>query len=370
MADFDKEAIAAEIKSKADDTGNEEELLASVTKNMEALGFDPKADEVVPEDEPVPDEDLEDVDDEEDDDLESEDEEDDESTPEDEDEEEVKDDDEVAKDEEAQDDPQLSDAYYRAAIHSGMDKEQITKFMETDSELALKTFGNLYESMNRTSQEFADLGRYKKQLAEKGTDAPEEKPGFAKIDTTDMRSEYGDVVADQFDKQQEQLAELFDKQSAVAPVVNSNDQQLQEQETKHATEQIEAFFNSADMAKYDETYGTVEKDDVEWTGLLPGAKMNRVMVIDSAIELMDGAAAAGRTISVPDAMERAHLLVTQPIRDKIIRDDIMKNVVKRSKGITLKPSSKVADAVEKSKGPKTDTEVEDNAATRLAKVFG
>jgi len=382
-ADFDKEAIAAEISKQASSSDNDDAAIAGAEAKMEALGFNPKADEIIPEDEPVPAEDLEDI---EDDEPESEVKEDDEPTPEDDDEEEAdKDEEEVAKDEEAQegaeqedeqkdeqkDEPQLSDAYYRAAIHSGMNEAEIKKFMGVDPDLALKTFGNLYESMNRTSQEFADLGRFKKEQAAKGADnAPENKSGFDKIDTTAMRTEFGDDVADQFDKQQEQLAALYDKQAAAAPVTSSSDRELQDERTKNAVEQVEVFFNSKDMAKYEQTYGITKKDDVEWTGLMPNARMNRVAVVDSAIELIDGAAVAGRVITVPEALERAHLMVTQPIRDKIIRDDIIGKVVKRSRSITLKPSGKVADSVDKSKGPKTASEVEDSAAARLAKVFG
>ena len=380
--DFDRDAIATEIKKQAgSETSDDADTIAKAAERMEALGFDPSADEVVPEDEDVPAEDLEEVpedsEDEEETEEEVETEEDTDPTPEDKNEEPADTDGgEVDKDEEAQKDseqeakPQLSDAYYRAAIHSGMTKEDVTNLMKVDSELALKTFGNLYESMNRTSQEFADLGRFKKQQANKSLEeAPVEKPGFAKIDTADMRAELGDNVADQFDAQQEQLAQLFKNQSKAAPVANSNDEKLLDANAKHASEQIETFFNSKDMAKYEQTYGVVEKTDTEWTGLLPSAKMNRIAVIDSAIELIEGAAVAGREVSVPEAMERAHLMVTQPIRDKIIREDIMGAVIKRSKGITLKPSKKVAGAVVKSNGPKTDVEVEENAAARLAKVF-
>jgi len=373
---FDKEAIAAEIRKQSEESGNDSDVEAKAAARMEALGFDPKADEVVPEDEPVPAEDLEDVDDKEDDDLESDDEEDDDSTPEDEDEEPADtDEEEGATDEEAQEDdeqkdgPQLSDAYYRAAIHSGMSDGDIANFMKVDPESALKTFGSLYETMNRSSQEFADLGRYKKEHADDKV-ATEDKPSFRKIDTTSMRAELGDEVADQFDAQQEQMAEVFNRQQQAAPVVNSDDQDLIDERTKNATQQIEAFFNTADMAKYEQTYGITEKGDTEWVSLMPNAQMNRIAVIDSAEQLIEGAAQLGREMSIDDALERAHLLVTQPIRDKIIRDDIMGKVVKRSKGITLKPSSKVADAVVKPKGPKTAAEVEDNAATRLAKMFG
>lgn len=376
--DFDKDAIAAEIKNQASDSTDDSDAIANAEKNMEALGFDPKADEVVPDGKPVPAEDLEDIDDddEKDDDLESDDKKDDDSTPEDDDDEPAdKDDEEVDKDEDAQkgdkqkDEPQLSDAYYRAAIHSGMSEEEIAKFYKTDPELALKTFGTLYESMNRTSQEFAKLGRFKKEQAAKGDEKPEEKPDFIKMDSTELRTEMGDAYADRFDKQQEQLAQLHDNMSKAAPVVNNNDQELLDQSTKHAVEQIEIFFNAPDMVKYEQTYGVTKKGDADWAGLMPSAMMNRQMVIDTAEQLLEGAAKLDMEMSIPDALERAHLLTTQPIRDKIIRDDIMAKVVKRSKGITLKPSDKVAGTVGKSKGPKTAEEIVDRAEARLDKVF-
>ena len=55
----------------------------------------------------------------------------------------------------------LPDAFHRAAEHDGWKPEDIKEFFEGNPERALVTFQNIYNSMNRASRDFANLGRRK-----------------------------------------------------------------------------------------------------------------------------------------------------------------------------------------------------------------
>jgi len=63
-------------------------------------------------------------------------------------------------------------------------------------------------------------------------------------------------------------------------------------------------------------------------------------------------------------------LVTEPIREKMVRRDIVSKLKKRSNSLSLRPASasKDVNATETTK-PKDEQGVIDNAAARLAKIF-
>jgi hypothetical protein len=378
--DFDKDAIAAEVKVQTEEADDEKDLLEKTEERLKVLDGDYVADESDDEEDSTPeDEDekpAEDAD-EEDDPTPHDDKKDEEDDVAKDDTEDDKDE-EAHKDEDQKDKPQISDAYYRAAIHNKYTDDDIVKLMKADPDLALRTFGQMHESMNRASQEFADIGRFKKQQAEKDAedkqkDKPADKPAYKKVDTTSIRAEHGDVLADLIDGQQNQIVSMQDQMNEQSVITtdaaSSHSKELSEEQDKHSAEQIESFFGSKDMAKYVSEYGAPEQGDTKWTTLMPAEMMNRVAVLERADELVVGAVALGREMPLAEALERAHLMVTEPIREKIIREDIMAKVVKRSKGISLKPSGRVAN-VEGDTGKKTTEKAIANASERLAKVFG
>jgi hypothetical protein len=125
------------------------------------------------------------------------------------------------------------------------------------------------------------------------------------------------------------------------------------------------------MKSYGEFYGDnkISLGEKNWDGLSDAQKQARWNVLGIAQDILVGAAAQGRNMDVPEALEKAHLIVSEPVRTKVVRNDLMAQVVKRSKGITLKPSSVVGqDADATNVGPLKPHQVEANAAGRLAKL--
>lgn len=378
----------------ADESKEELVVIASTAERMEKImGGDPAADVAIPDNEPVPAEDLKDVDNVDDDVDDDVDEDstpdddkgdvgdDDDSTPEDDDDDLVdKDGDDVDTDDDAheadeqKDTPQLSDAYHRAAIYSGMSEKDVEDFMVASPELAIKTFAKLHEGMNRASREFSNIGRYKKEQAAKPdneTADNESASNFEKVDLTKLREDFPEdnsliSVIEGMQGQMEKMdSQLKVKSTQPSTELDGEKAKLEAAKVQHISEQINDFFGAPDMQVYADVYGAVPKDAKDWGSLLPSEKMNRVAVIDQVEQLMIGAEELGGNMEVGDALQRAHLLVTEPVREKMIREDIMAKVVKRSKGITLKPSGKASAKAPAGK-PKTDGAVEANAAERLA----
>lgn len=374
---------------KNDPGKSEEEIQRAAEERMKILGGDPTADKVIEDDNELVD-DLEEVDEDE---VEEEEEEevddgdgdegdddsDDDPSPEDDDEKDDADKDESddtdGDNDEADDsdevDPQLTDAYYRAAVHAGYEEQEIVDFMKANPELAIKTFAKMHDQMNSVSNEYANIGRYKKEQANKATpDKPDDKPGFQKIDLEKLRTDDPDnPLIDVMEQMQNQSEALFDELAKRPTETNSqlatDQQKLEDDKTAILGQKIDSFFKAPNMKQYAGTYGVLVKGATDWTGLMPSEKMNRVAVIEQVQELISGAKVLGKDMDVEDALDRAHLLVTQPIREKMIRKDIMDKVKKRSKSMTLKPNSKSSPANTGKKKAKTENDVIANTAERL-----
>lgn len=363
----------------------EEELIAKTDERMKDAmsGESPTEDDIDDDDLDLDDKDDDDIDtddDGKDGDDKDDDKDDDDSTSDDDDDDDDKDDDD-AKDDGADDDKEvkLSDAYYRAATNSGMTKDEIVDFMAASPKLAVKTFAKMHENMNSTSQQFAEFGRARKKAetddaANNSGDSTGKKSTYKKIDTVKIRDENPDStdLVDLIDAMQEQNKTMHDQMTELrkAPVQHRDaaaEKLLKDQEQLIGT-QIDAFFSDPSLKPFEGTYGVTAKDSHDWSNLMPSEKVNRVAVIEQVEQLMEGAKALGQDMDVVEALGRAHLLVTQPVQEKMIREDIMKKVRKKSKGITLKPSSSKSSAASKDNKPKTDDDVVANAKKRLEKI--
>ena len=374
---------------KNDPGKSDKEIQEAAEERMKFLGGDPKADKVIEDDNDLvedleevdEDEVEEEVDDNEADEEDNDEEDDDEASPEDDEEDNADTDERDDTDEDSdeandsdEEDPQLTDAYYRAAVHAGYEEQEIVDFMKANPELAIKTFAKMHDQMNSVSSEFANIGRYKKEQANKATpDKPDDKPGFKKIDLESLRADDPDnPLIDVMEQMQNQSEALFNELEKRPTETNSqlatDQQKLEDDKTAVLGEKIDSFFKAPNMKQYAGTYGVLAKGATDWTGLMPSEKMNRVAVIEQVQELISGAKVLGKDMDVEDALERAHLLTTQPIREKMIRKDIMDKVKKRSKSMTLKPNSKSSPANTGKKKAKTENDVIANTADRLAAI--
>lgn len=279
--------------------------------------------------------------------------------------------------------PPLSDAYVRAAIHNGWTEKDIEDAYEANPELTIRTLGKNYEAVNRSSREFASHGRAAKAAAEAPVVKPEEKatekkPEFKGIDLASLEAEYkDDPILGVIKAQNEQSKQLFDTvqelkaagsaRTADQPSDTSHTESLAiARETAAIQQQIEGFFVSGEAKDYDDFYGKLPKDATDWKALTPGQQMNRWGVVEMMDQMLYGAKAQGREMKVDEAMRLAHLSVTEPIREKVIRKELMAKIEKRAKSLSLKPS---ASAKAESTKPETQQELVDVTQRRLNKVF-
>ena len=288
---------------------------------------------------------------------------------------------EKGKEAEEKEIPPLSDAYYRAAVHRGWKEEDIKDFYESSPELCVKTLGNIYEALNRSSKEFASLGRIHKEQMAQAAQQPakpvveEAVSEFKGIDFKALEnSDLDESTIAAFKAINEQNRLSFEAQKKTKPAQETvqpsgfTPQQIQttNREAAALEQQIEGFFTGS-VKGYEDFYGVVPKSATDWEMLSPGQRMNRWTTIQMMDELMAGAVAYGREITVDEALQRAHLSVSESEREKVIREELKSKLTKRGKSLTLKPSGS---AKVKGSQPKTDEDLETVTQARLNKLFG
>ena len=259
--------------------------------------------------------------------------------------------------------PAIPDSHYRAALHMGWKPEEIGDLYDKSPDLALKALAKCYEQVNAASKQLGELGQRARQLQDRSqTAAPQASRKEAAIKKLKEKYEDDPII--------DILGELLPDTQAIpeikgfksqTPAPPNIDQEIA------VRQQINTFFGADEMDVYDDFYGKTTQTEA-WDMLTPGQRANRIEVCNRAQNILDGAALAGMSISVAEALERAHLEVAAPMVEQFVRERIVKSVWKRAAGVTLKPSG--------SKTPESKTGVynKEQAITdvgaEIKKVFG
>jgi len=275
----------------------------------------------------------------------------------------------------------LPEAYVRCAMAYGWKtREDVLKFYNQDPAMAVSTLSNLYAARNKASGEFAAIGR---QHAEEKKTQQSTDSDAVKVPTIDVES-----LKQQFGEEAGPLISLIESQNAVIKKLNSKDGVTEplrgktipgrgkaSVEETMIEQQLDTFFESDNMKPYEKVYGKLEIGQT-WDDLSPGQRMHRWKVMEQADQIAGGAnQLQGRDVSLAEALERAHLIVTHKYRDKIVVDGIKAKVIKRQKGLTLDPakSRRKSNAMQNDTGvtgKRTKSQIEAAVAQRMRKAFG
>ncbi len=274
----------------------------------------------------------------------------------------------------AGDESKLTQAEIRAAIHCKWSEDDIKELAKVNPVLAKKTCAKFLESTNDLSKKFSELGKaqvVKKEPEPKTATELEQKPEKKTIDFAALEKEYTDDpivgVLKQVVEQNNTLAGEVETLRSSGSLNESKVDNAQVQEDAAIAQQIDGFFNRPDITEYEDVYGKVEKDSKDWDDLTQGQAKKRWSLVEQANLILLGAQQQGMEMPMDEAFERAHLLVTEDVREQTIRKQIKAKAVKRAKSITFEPNSstKVAGS-----GNKTKTEIEAKAGQDLQKCFG
>jgi hypothetical protein len=129
-----------------------------------------------------------------------------------------------------------------------------------------------------------------------------------------------------------------------------------------------------DLVRQEATTGfeAVRKDFGDFYGpengtLSEGQRAARSQVASIADQIRAGAKAAGKSVSVKDAIARAHAIVTHDMRQTAARKEIVGQVQRRAKAVTAKPTQRQA----RPSGERSDKAGEDAARAKMLELgFG
>ena len=272
----------------------------------------------------------------------------------------------------------IPDAYVRAAIHNGMKPEDVDFLVKQDPKLALSTFTSMYNSVTNASKEWSQLGRAKveqeRAIAEADSRRVVEKsqhdvdPLIGKLKET-----YGD------DPLIEVVTKLLaDRPTPVTTAPVSQPADLYQTATARANAsanastdaRVNVFFGSNAMKPYEDFYGMMGLSQ-SFNDLSNGQQEHRLNVMQEAEYIMTGLRMRGIDLPVEQVLEKAHLVVTEPIREQVIRENLKKNAVTRKKAMTFRPSKskKTTNAVvDSQRKPQSRQELLSRVEQRLAGV--
>lgn len=237
----------------------------------------------------------------------------------------------------------LPDAYCRAAEHQGWKPEEIKEFFEATPELAIQTLGKIYESTNKLSNDFANLGRATLKPANKPADSQTVTDVDANkaIDLTALKEEYGadSAVVKTMEAMQ---ARLQTAPAAQPQTVQQTVQQPVQQPVQQIDSQIEImvnqFFTDPALQPYEEFYGKGK----DANALTIQQNNNRYAVLETADNIVVGAQTLGNRMTWEQAMDLAHMTVSASVHEQAARTELKAQIVKRAAGTTLKPAKSKA----------------------------
>ncbi len=274
---------------------------------------------------------------------------------------------------------QIPDLYVRAAKGNGWSDEDIEEFVKASPERALKTFENIYHTWNKASKEFAANGRVSRKPVEEVKPKEVAKLEYGGIDIRKLEKEFDldpavrkmlEGANDRDEKLTDTLNQLIGDRAAPAQDTSRVNRAVKGYDvaTEAAEEQmINGFFAADDMQHYNGFYGELRYGE-SWQNLPPTQQRNRYAVYEAADVMLAGAQMTGYPMQLTEALERAHLLITEGMREEEIRSDIKRKVTKRKNSIVFRPSdSKSKDTTGGGK-TKTKGQLEALVATAISKA--
>ena len=269
--------------------------------------------------------------------------------------------------------PTLPAAIRRSLRSYEWTDDEIDEAFKRDPEGFLPTASKIHATRVRETQEWAALGRARRD--EETAEAPAKAPSASDIKPDpNVVLPDGGVAPLDFDKlaldsgfDKETLIKAFgpvstviDAVNKILPVLNEGVETVNRNKQAEVARQVDQFFQSDDLTPYTEFYGK------SWDEASNEQIEQRNSVLELADHMIVGAGQHGRTLNAVDAMELAHHTVSSDVKDSVIRQKLAKQVEARRKSVTLKPTSKTTSSP--NEAPDRD-QVIANAAERLRAVF-
>ncbi len=269
----------------------------------------------------------------------------------------------------------LPASHIQTALRLGISEDKVKELFDKDPEFMISALGELHAGENKLSAQYAQMGRavHKNQLAEQKATAGDETPPKSFVDLEKLRS--------RFDSDDEEAATLIDGvvkplNDALVEMQKQMDQRVQpdgqpaynQQEERAIQSEVNNFFDNDQLKDFREYYGTVKAGEDPRTSLTGAQFKHRGDICSEGNLIRIGAEFSGQKLTISDVLQRAHLQLTEPMREEMIREEISSKIKKRAKGLSIKAGAKKVPKTPSSKDAGKQLEIVTKA--RLAKVFG
>lgn len=269
----------------------------------------------------------------------------------------------------------LPAAYIQTAVRLGMSEDKIKEDFDKNPETMISLLGELHKGENGLSARYSQIGRAikTKQVTDQKATTDDDTSSESFVDIKKLKA--------RFEEDDDEAATLIDGvikplNDALVKMQKQLDQRVQpsgqpayNREGELALQtQVNSFFDNDQLKEFQDYYGTVEPGEDPRKALTGTQFQHRHEVCKEGNFIRMGAEFSGEKLTVSDVLQRAHLQLTEPMREETIREKISSKIKKRAKSLSVKAGTKKVPKIPSSKDAGKQLEVTTKA--RLKKVFG
>jgi hypothetical protein len=271
----------------------------------------------------------------------------------------------------------LPAAHIQTALRLGMSEEEVKEHFDKDPKFMISALEKLHVGENNLSARYAQMGR---AIQEKDLGAAKAKNKGDDTGSSDALVDIEKLRA-KFDSDDDEMTALIDgvikplndalvdlkKQTGSRGQPTGQDAYNQ-QEERAINSEINNFFDSDNLKEFRDYYGTVKPGEDPRVVLTGSQFQHRGQVCTEGNLIRIGAEFSGDKLTITDVLQRAHLQLTEPLREEMLRKGIASNIKKRSKGLSIKAGVKKTSKTPTEKDP--TKRLETKTKERLKKLFG
>ena len=259
--------------------------------------------------------------------------------------------------------PTLPDAFRRSLVAYGYTDAEINRDFNKHGPAFVSTAAGIHSQRNQELAAWSAAGRAARDGDNVSHPANDQSAELQKLDVDALKAEFGDDAM--IDQIAARINPIIDRVTAMVPGIEKVQTDAKEQANAQLRKTVEGFFVSDDIAsRYSTVYGDGNKT------LNEPQLLNRQRVLEEADALVTGAQLQGRNLTVEQALQNAHDMVSHEFVQQATRKSIKKEAKTRNRGISQKPANR-GKSKTKYVGPaRTRDELYDRTDQRLKAVFG
>jgi hypothetical protein len=269
----------------------------------------------------------------------------------------------------------LPAAHIQTALRLGMSEDEVKEQFDENPKFMISALAKLHAGENNLSARYSQMGRaiQEKELGKAKSKSDDKSTPDSFVDIEKLK--------ERFDEDDDEATALID--GVIKPLNDAlvemkaqlgtrgqptGHAEYNQQEERAIQSEVNNFFDNDNMKEFRDYYGTVKPGEDPRVVLTGAQFRHRGQVCAEGNLIRIGADFSGDKLTITDVLQRAHLQLTEPMREEMIREQISSKIKKRSKGLSIKAGVKKTSKAPTEKDP--TKRLEAKTKERLKKVFG